>query len=159
MRILNKRRQVDNFHLINQPLIQHKMCSLRDKNTGHAQFRNLIEEISSLMAYEVSRNLALTRKKIETPLEKTKGLVLAKPVLLVPVLRAGLGMISGMLRLIPDAVVGHIGLYRNEETLKPVDYYINLPENIADFDIIITDPMLATGGSAVAAVERSFGLL
>ena len=138
---------------ITHPLILHKLAFIRDKNTGSKDFRELVSEVSMLMAYEVTRNLPMEEIEIETPVCKTKCKVLAgKKVAIVPILRAGLGMVDGMLQLIPAAKVGHIGLYRDEETLQPVEYFCKLPQDIAERDIIVVDPMLATGGSATDAI-------
>ena len=138
---------------LNHPLIFHKMALIRDKNTGAKDFRELVEEVSMLMAYEVTRDLQTEYVEIETPICKTKHRVLSgKKLAIVPILRAGLGMVDGMLKLIPAAKVGHIGLYRDEETLKPVEYFCKLPQDIAERDIMVVDPMLATGGSAADAV-------
>jgi len=138
---------------IAHPLILHKLAFIRDKNTGSKDFRELVEEVAMLMAYEVTRDLQLQEVEIETPICKTKCKMLAgKKVAIVPILRAGLGMVDGMLRLIPAAKVGHIGLYRDEETLKPVEYFCKLPQDIEERDVIVTDPMLATGGSASDAI-------
>lgn len=143
----------DNVTVIEHPLIQHKLTILRDKNTGVKEFRELVEELSLLMGYEVTRNLTLEDIEIETPICKAKTKVIAgKKLGIVPILRAGLGMVDGMLRLIPAAKVGHIGLYRDPETLKPVEYYCKLPSDVAERDLIVLDPMLATGGSAAAAI-------
>lgn len=139
--------------VIEHPLIQHKLSILRDVNTGSKDFRDLLEEIAMLMGYEVTRNFQLEDTEIETPICKTKAKVLTgKKVAIIPILRAGLGMVDGMLRLIPAAKVGHIGLYRDPETLKPVEYYCKLPADIEERDIIVVDPMLATGGSASDAI-------
>ncbi|MEG0774432.1 uracil phosphoribosyltransferase [Clostridium sp.] len=139
---------------IAHPLILHKLAFIRDKNTGSKDFRELVEEVAMLMAYEVTRDIQLEEIEIETPICKTKCKVLAgKKLAIVPILRAGLGMVDGMLKLIPAAKVGHIGLYRNEETLMPVEYFCKLPQDIEERDIIVTDPMLATGGSAVDAIH------
>jgi uracil phosphoribosyltransferase len=136
------------------PLIQHKMTLIRDKKTGSKEFRLLVDEVSMLMAYEITRDMPLSEVTIETPVTVTKGQVLAgKKVALVAILRAGLGMVEGMLRMIPAAKIGHIGLYRNPQTHKPVDYFVKLPPDIAEREIIILDPMLATGGSAIRAVQ------
>ena len=136
------------------PLIKHKLTFIRDKNTGSKEFRELVTEVSMLMAYEVTRDMALEEIEIETPLMKMKSEVIAgKKVGLIPILRAGLGMVDGMLRIIPSAKVGHIGLYRDPETLQPVEYYCKLPQDIHDRDLIVLDPMLATGGSAIAAMQ------
>ena len=138
---------------IAHPLILHKLAFIRDKNTGSKDFRELVEEVAMLMAYEVTRDLQLEEVEIETPICIAKCKMLAgKKVAIVPILRAGLGMVDGMLRLIPAAKVGHIGLYRDEETLKPVEYFCKLPQDIGEREVIVTDPMLATGGSAVDAI-------
>lgn len=140
--------------VINHPLIQHKLSIMRDIHTGSKDFRELLEEISMLMGYEVTRNFQLEEVEIETPICKTKAKMLTgKKVAIVPILRAGLGMVDGMLRLVPAAKVGHIGLYRDPETLKPVEYYCKLPSDIEEREIIVTDPMLATGGSAADAIK------
>ena len=136
------------------PLIQHKLSIMKDKNTGSKDFREILEEISMLMCYEVTRNFPLEEVEIETPLCRAKTKMLTgKKVAIVPILRAGLGMVDGMLRIIPVAKIGHIGLYRDPETLKPVEYYCKLPNDITEREIIVTDPMLATGGSAADAVS------
>jgi len=139
---------------ITHPLIQHKLAYIRDKNTGSKHFRELVEEVAMLMAYEVTRNVQLEEIEIETPVCTTKCKVLAgKKMAIVPILRAGLGMVDGVLKLIPAAKVGHIGMYRDEETLQPVEYFCKLPQDISERDVIITDPMLATGGSAIDAIS------
>jgi uracil phosphoribosyltransferase len=139
---------------IDHPLILHKLAFMRDKNTGSKDFRELVEEVAMLMAYEVTRDMQLEEVAIETPIGVTKCKVLAgKKMAIVPILRAGLGMVDGMLKLIPAAKVGHIGMYRDEETLMPVEYFCKLPQDIEDRDIIVTDPMLATGGSAIDAIN------
>jgi len=138
---------------ISHPLILHKLAYIRDKNTGSKYFRELVEEVAMLMAYEVTRDVQLEEVEIETPICTTKCKVLAgKKMAIVPILRAGLGMVDGMLKLIPAAKVGHIGMYRDEETLQPVEYFCKLPQDISERDVIITDPMLATGGSAIDAI-------
>ena len=138
---------------IAHPLILHKLTFIRNKETGSKDFRELVEEVAMLMAYEVTRDLQLEEVEIETPICKTKCKVLSgKKVAIVPILRAGLGMVNGVLKLIPAAKVGHIGLYRDEVTLKPVEYFCKLPQDIGERDVIITDPMLATGGSATDAI-------
>lgn len=140
--------------VIDHPLIQHKLTLMRDKNTGSKDFRELLTEISMIMGYEITRDLQLEEIEIETPVVKTKSKVIAgKKLGIVPILRAGLGMVDGLVNLIPAAKVGHVGLYRDPETLKPVEYYSKLPQDISERDIIIVDPMLATGGSAVAAID------
>ncbi|MDU1413044.1 MAG: uracil phosphoribosyltransferase [Clostridium sp.] len=139
---------------INHPLILHKLAYMRDKNTGSKYFRELVEEVAMLMAYEVTRDMQTEIVEIETPICIAKCHMLAgKKVAIVPILRAGLGMVDGMLKLIPAAKVGHIGMYRDEETLTPVEYFCKLPQDIEERDIIVTDPMLATGGSAIDAIS------
>ena len=141
-------------HVLDHPLIQHKLTYIRDINTGTKEFRELVDEVATLMAYEITRDLPLTEKEIETPVRKGMSNVLAgKKLGIVPILRAGLGMVEGVLNLIPAAKVGHIGLYRDPETLLPVEYYVKLPTDIAERDLILLDPMLATGGSAIEAVN------
>lgn len=139
--------------IMDHPLVQHKVTMLRDKNTSTKDFRELAEEISLLMAYEVTRDLPLKDIEVETPICKTVAKTVAGRSLgIVPILRAGLGMVNGMLRLVPNAKVGHIGLYRDPKTLKPVEYYCKLPSDATERTLIVVDPMLATGGSAVAAI-------
>ncbi|MBE6304008.1 MAG: uracil phosphoribosyltransferase [Bacteroidales bacterium] len=141
-------------HLIDHPLIQHKLSIMRDKETPTSKFRQLLQEISMLMGYEVTRDFPLTYEEIETPLQKMNApKISGKKVVVVPILRAGLGMVDGLLSLIPSARVGHIGLYRDEETCLPVFYYYKMPENKERL-VILTDPMLATGGSACDAIMR-----
>jgi uracil phosphoribosyltransferase len=136
------------------PLVQHKLSLLRDKNTGCKDFRDLVEELATLMAYEATRDLSLEETRVTTPVSECTTKVLSgKKLGIVPILRAGLGMVDGMMNLIPAAKVGHIGLYRDPETLKPVDYYCKLPPDVQEREIIIVDPMLATGGSAVEAIR------
>ncbi|MCR1951761.1 MULTISPECIES: uracil phosphoribosyltransferase [unclassified Clostridium] len=138
---------------IDHPLILHKLAFIRSKDTGSKDFRELVEEVSMLMAYEVTRDLSTEEVEIETPICKTKCKMLSgKKMAIVPILRAGLGMVDGMLKLIPAAKVGHVGLYRDEETLQPVEYFCKLPQDIAERDVIVVDPMLATGGSAADAI-------
>ena len=140
--------------VMDHPLIQHKISLIRDKQTGTKDFRELVEEIAMLMAYEVTRDLPLEEIEIETPIAMAKTKVLAgKKLALVPILRAGLGMVDGMLNLLPMAKVGHIGLYRDPKTLEPVEYYCKLPEDARERELVVLDPMLATGGSASAAVS------
>ncbi len=140
-------------NVINHPLIQHKLSLIRDIRTGTKEFRELLEEIATLMAYELTRNLPLEDVEIETPVATCHCKMLTgKKLGVVPILRAGLGMVSGVLRLIPAAKVGHVGLYRDPETLKPVEYYCKLPTDVAERDFIVIDPMLATGGSSAAAI-------
>ncbi|HHY10385.1 MAG TPA: uracil phosphoribosyltransferase [Firmicutes bacterium] len=140
-------------HTITHPLVQHKLTMIRDKNTGPKDFRDLVEEVSLLMAYEVTRDLPLEEAEVETPIGMTKGKTISgKKIGIIPILRAGLGMVGGILRLIPTAKVGHIGLYRDPETLLPVEYYCKLPIDAEERSLIVVDPMLATGGSAAAAL-------
>ena len=142
-------------HVIDHPLVQHKLTFLRDKNTGSKEFRALVEELAMLLTYEATRDLPLEKVQTETPVAMATTEVLAgKKLGIVPILRAGLGMVDGMLSLIPAAKVGHVGLYRDPETLKPVDYYCKLPADIPERDVFVLDPMLATGGSAIDAVTR-----
>lgn len=141
-------------HLIDHPMIQHKLSIMREKETGSKDFRQLLKEISLLMGYEITRDLPLTDLEIETPISKmTASRVLGRKLAIVPILRAGLGMVDGLLDLVPVAKVGHIGLYRNEKTHKPVVYYCKLPEDIQERLVIVTDPMLATGGSSCDALD------
>lgn len=138
---------------IKHPLILHKLAIIRDKNTGSKDFRELVEEVSMLMAYEVTRDFTTEEVEVKTPICTTKCEMLAgKKVAIVPILRAGLGMVDGMLKLIPAAKVGHVGLYRDEETLQPVEYFCKLPQDIAEREVIVVDPMLATGGSSADAL-------
>lgn len=143
-----------NLHIIEHPLVQHKLTLLRKKETSTMKFRELLEEIAMLMGYEVTRDLPLAYEQIETPLQTMESATIAgKKVVVVPILRAGLGMVDGLLKLIPSARVGHIGLYRDEETCKPVFYYYKMPDHKERL-VILTDPMLATGGSACDAITR-----
>ncbi|MDU4960876.1 MAG: uracil phosphoribosyltransferase [Sporomusaceae bacterium] len=140
--------------VIDHPLIQHKLTLIRDVKTGPKEFRELLEEVAMLMAYELTRDLPLETMSIETPVAQCDCKVLSgKKISVVPILRAGLGMVNGVLRLIPAAKVGHVGLYRDPETLKPVEYYCKLPSDIAEREIVVIDPMLATGGSSAACIE------
>jgi len=141
-----------NVIIVTHPVIQTKLTELRDRDTDHRQFRSLLDEIASLMVYEVTRDWPTHPRVVRTPLEEVTGQVLARQVTLVPVLRAGLGMTYGVLRLLPDARLGHLGLYRDEKTLAPVAYYKKLPPDIAQTEVVLIDPMLATGGSGAAAV-------
>ena len=141
-------------HVLNHPLIQHKLAILRNKNTSVKEFRELISEISGLMCYEATRNLPTVEVEVETPITTAKCQMLSgKKLAIVPILRAGLGMVDAMVDLIPSAKIGHIGLYRDPETHKPVEYYCKLPDDIANRQVYVVDPMLATGGSAVAAID------
>jgi uracil phosphoribosyltransferase len=142
-----------NVTVVDHPLVQHKLSVLRDIRTGPKEFRELVSELAMLMAYEATRDFQLAESTVTTPICETTTKVLAgKKVAIVPILRAGLGMVEGILSLIPAAKIGHIGLYRDPKTLQPVEYYCKLPEDICERDIMIVDPMLATGGSAVAAI-------
>ena len=139
--------------IVDHPLIQHKISLLRDRRTGTKEFRDMVSEVSTLLCYEATRDLPLEEVEVETPIALARTKVLAgRKLALVPILRAGLGMVDGMLNLIPAAKVGHIGLYRNEETLEPVEYYCKLPKDIAEREVIVLDPMLATGSSAADAI-------
>ena len=147
--------QHDNVHVISHPLIQHKLTLMRRKECSTQNFRALLQELSMLMAYELMRDMPLTLREIETPLMAMKAPVIdGKKVVFISVLRAGTGMLDGMLRIVPSARVGHIGLYRDPNTLEPVEYYFKLPGEMHDRDAIVMDPMLATGNSATAAIER-----
>lgn len=141
-------------YVFDHPLIQHKLTYIRDKNTGTKEFRELVDEVATLMAYEITRDLPLEEVEIETPVSiaKTKT-ISGKKIGLVPILRAGLGMVDGILKIIPAAKVGHVGMYRDPDTLTPVEYYLKLPSDINERDFIVIDPMLATGGSASAAIH------
>ena len=143
------------LHIVDHPLIQHKLTIMRQKETSTNVFRQLLHEITVLMGYELTRDLPLSHRHIETPIGPMQAPTLAgKKQVIVPVLRAGLGMSDGLLQLMPSARVGHIGMYRNEETLEPVEYYCKLPDDIAEREVIVLDPMLATGGSAVDAITQ-----
>ncbi|KRN19245.1 upp protein [Pediococcus claussenii] len=142
------------FEVLDHPLIQHKLTLIRDKNCSTKEFREIVNEISTLMAYEVSRDMPLQDVEVETPMGKTiKKQISGKKVAIVPILRAGLGMVDGMAELLPVARIGHIGMYRDEETLKPTEYFVKLPSDISERQIFVVDPMLATGGSAIMAVD------
>ncbi len=148
-------------HVMDHPLILHKLALMRDKSTGVKEFREAVSEIAMLMCYEATRDLPLKEITIETPIAEAKVRVISgKKLAIIPILRAGLGMVDGVLNLIPTAKVGHIGLYRDPETLQPVEYYCKLPNDIEERDVIVVDPMLATGGSAVAAIEflKNYGV-
>lgn len=142
-----------NLAIIDHPLVKRDLTLLRDKRTPNNLFRAVLRRTSILMAYEVTRDLTMKRVSVTTPLERTKGSIVAHPIVLVPILRAGLGLVGGFVEVIPDARVGHIGLYRNEETLLPVDYYFKVPRNLHKALVFVLDPMLATGGSGVAAIS------
>jgi uracil phosphoribosyltransferase len=142
-----------NVILIEHPVISTKLAELRDYSTEHRKFRALLNEVASLMVYEVTRDWPTTPRLVQTPLERMTGQVLSRRVTLVPILRAGLGMAEGVLRILPDARMGHLGVYRDEKTLEPVNYYQKLPPDIAQTEVLLIDPMLATGGSASAAVS------
>ena len=145
---------MSNLYVFNHPLIAHKLSILRDKRTGVKEFRELVSEIAMLMCYEATRNLPLEEVEVETPVAVARCQKLAgKKLAIVPILRAGLGMVDGMVSMIPSAKIGHIGLFRDPETLEPVKYYYKMPQDIAERDVFVVDPMLATGGSAVAAID------
>ncbi|MED2970876.1 uracil phosphoribosyltransferase [Bacillus sp. OV194] len=142
-----------NVFVLDHPLIQHKLTHIRDVETGTKEFRELVDEVAGLMAFEITRDLPLEEVTIQTPVAEAQMKVIAgKKLGLVPILRAGLGMVDGILKLIPAAKVGHVGLYRDPETLLPVEYYVKLPSDVEERDFIVIDPMLATGGSAAAAI-------
>ncbi|MCC8075790.1 MAG: uracil phosphoribosyltransferase [Clostridiales bacterium] len=144
----------DKIHILEHPLISHKLAILRDENTGTREFRAVVAEIASLITYEATRRLPTKEVEVTTPCGVAKCQVLTgKKLAIVPILRAGLGMVDGVLSLLPSAKVGHVGLYRDPETLEPVEYYCKMPADIAERDVIILDPMLATGGSATAAIQ------
>ena len=144
----------DNIFILDHPLVQHKLTLLRDKETGSKEFRSLVSEISMLMCYEATRDLPLKEVEIETPVAIAKTKVISgRKLAFIPILRAGLGMVDGVLELVPAAKVGHIGIYRDPDSLKPVEYYEKLPHDIEERDVIVLDPMLATGGSAIDAIS------
>lgn len=147
-----------NFEIIKHPLLEHKLALIRDKNLGTKDFKIIINEISSLMVYEITRNLSLQEIKIETPITSTIGKVLTDKIVLIPILRAGLGMVDGIHNLIPTAKIAHIGMYRDPSTLKPHVYYAKYPECISDCKVFILDPLLATGGSVLAAIDNLISL-
>ncbi len=144
---------MDNITIVRHPLIQAKLTKLRDRNTERFQFRVILEELTALMVYEITRGFPLREVQVQTPLESAQGGELARPVVLVPILRAGIVMLDGVLSLIPNARVGHIGVFRDPESLQPVEYYVKLPPNLTDALVIVVDPMLATGGTAAHAVS------
>ena len=145
---------MEKVHILDHPLLQHKLTILRDENTGVKDYRQVVSEIATLMCYEATRDLPMEEVEIKTPITTAKFKTIAgKKLAIVPVLRAGLGMVDGILTLIPSAKVGHIGLYRDPDTLEPVEYYCKMPTDIAEREVIILDPMLATGGSASAAIQ------
>ena len=141
-------------YVFDHPLIQHKLAYIRDINTGTKEFRELVDEVATLMAFEITRDLPLKEMEIQTPVSKAKAKMLSgKKLGVIPILRAGIGMVDGILKLIPAAKVGHVGLYRDPETLKPVEYYVKMPSDLAERECIVVDPMLATGGSAIEAIH------
>jgi len=142
-----------NFFLIQHPVIKRDVTILRDKNTDSETFRAALQRVSNILAVELSREFRLTETEVETPLEETQGAKLTHDIILVPVLRAGLGMVNGFLQIIPEAKVGHIGLQRDEETLKPIEYYYKVPKHLETAEVVMLDPMLATGGSASEALK------
>jgi uracil phosphoribosyltransferase len=145
---------LENVTVVDHPVIQTKLTELRDFTTDHRKFRALLDELSALMTYEVTRDWPTRPRPVQTPIESTIGHVLARHVTLVPILRAGLGMADGVLKVLPEARIGHLGLRRNEQTLEPVEYYGKLPPDIASTEVLLIDPMLATGGSAIAAISH-----
>ncbi|MDF2815806.1 MAG: uracil phosphoribosyltransferase [Paenibacillus sp.] len=145
-------------YVCDHPLIQHKLTYIRDENTTTKDFRELVDEVATLMAYEITRNIPLELVKVKTPVSVAECRIISGRMLgLIPILRAGLGMVDGILKLIPAAKVGHVGLYRDPETLQPVEYYVKLPIDVEERELIVIDPMLATGGSAIAAIEALKG--
>lgn len=145
---------VAKVYVFDHPLIQHKLTYIREAQTGTKEFRELVDEVATLMAFEITRDMPLEEIEIDTPVSKTKSKVLSgKKIGIVPILRAGIGMVDGVLKLIPAAKVGHIGLYRDPKTLQPVEYYVKLPSDVEERDFIVVDPMLATGGSAIEAIH------
>lgn len=141
-------------YVFDHPLIQHKLAYIRDVKTGTKEFRELVDEVASLMAFEITRDMPLEEVEIQTPVSKAKVKMLSgKKLGIIPILRAGIGMVDGIIKLIPAAKVGHVGLYRDPETLKPVEYYVKLPSDLAERECIVVDPMLATGGSAIEAIH------
>ena len=144
----------EKVHVVDHPLLAHKLTILRDKNTSTKDFREIVSEIGMLLTYEATRDLPLTTKKIETPICEMEAPILqGKKFAVVPILRAGLGLVEGVLRMVPSARVGHLGMYRDEETMAPVQYFCKMPRDVAERDVLIVDPMLATGGSADAAIQ------
>ncbi len=147
-------KDVAKVYVFDHPLIQHKLTYIREKQTGTKEFRELVDEVATLMAFEITRDMPLEEIEIDTPVSRTKSNVLSgKKIGIIPILRAGIGMVDGILKLIPAAKVGHIGLYRDPKTLKPVEYYVKLPSDVEERDFIVVDPMLATGGSAIEAIN------
>jgi uracil phosphoribosyltransferase len=144
---------MDTLTVIDHPLIKRDLTLLRDRNTGNSTFRAVLRRIASCLAYEVTRTLGVRTVRIATPLEECDGHVMAEQTVIVPVLRAGLGLVDGFLNIMPDAAVGHIGMYRNERTLQPVDYYSKFPQHLESSEVFLLDPMLATGGSGSAAIS------
>ena len=144
----------EKVHVVDHPLVAHKLTILRDKDTSTKDFREIVSEIGMLLTYEATRDLPLTTKTIETPICRMEAPILkGKKFAVVPILRAGLGLVDGVLRMVPSARVGHLGMYRNEETMEPVQYFCKMPRDVAERDVLIVDPMLATGGSADAAIQ------
>lgn len=152
------RQEFDEVHVVNHPLVQQRLTVLREKETPVKDFRNLVREIAQLECYEALRELETFELEVETPIATAKGCSFdQEKIVIVPVLRAGLGMLDGVLDLLPEARVGHLGLFRNEDTKEPIEYYCNLPHDISDCRVLVVDPMLATGGSAAAAIEKLRG--
>jgi len=142
-----------NLHVTDHPLVESKLTMLRDVNTGNKEFRELVQEIATFICYEATRDATLVEKEIETPVQKTKARLSDRKYALVPILRAGLGMVDGVSALLPTAKIGHIGLFRDPESLQPVEYYSKLPPDSADREILLLDPMIGTGGTAIAAID------
>ena len=143
-----------NLTIVKHPLLLRDLSILRNRNTPHGTFRKVVADLSAILAYEAMRDLNLSQYDIETPLERTSGYRIGDEIIVVPILRAGLGMVDGFVRFVPEARVGHLGMYRDEETLQPIDYYKNIPSGMEDAWIFVADPMLATGGSASAALDQ-----
>lgn len=144
----------ENIFIMDHPLIQHKLSKIRDKGTGVKQFRELISEITLLMCYESTRDLPLRESEVETPITITKARYISKKLSFIPILRAGIGMVDGVVKVMPNAKIGHIGMYRDPLTLEPVEYYCKLPDDISESEVVVLDPMLATGGTAIDAIAN-----
>lgn len=154
MKYKKERCSMGKVYVFDHPLIQHKLAYIRDVNTGTKEFRELVDEVATLMAFEITREMPLEEVEIQTPVSKAKVKMLSgKKLGVIPILRAGIGMVDGILKLIPAAKVGHVGLYRDPETLKPVEYYVKMPSDLEERECIVVDPMLATGGSAIEAIR------
>lgn len=152
-KIKNRSDEKMSVYELKHPLIEHKLTNLRDKNTDTKHFREILNEVAGLMVYEATKGLKLKEIEVETPIQATKAKILEDPITLVPILRAGLGMVDGIMQLLPNAKIGHLGVYRNEETLKPTYYYAKMPSNITESQVFVLDPMLATGGSMIYTID------